>query len=110
MDLILVAVLAAVAAGAIVFALTRARPQPLVGPDPMQQQLTALRDEVLRMAQTVHSDTDSLSQRIETRLEGIDTRVHKTLTDTQSQSQVLVKDIFERLAEVSAATRDVAEQ
>lgn len=111
MELILVGFVAAAGAAAVVLALVRGRDGTAPpSSDLLQEQIVVLRDELQRMAQAVRADTDSLSQRIETRLEGIDTRVHKTLTDTQTQSQALVKDIFERLAEVSSATKNVAEQ
>ncbi len=110
MELILVALLAGAAAGAVVFAVVRTRPQAPVAPDPLQEQMLAMRDELQRMSQTVRTDTDSLSQRIETRLEGIDTRVNQTINDTQHKSQALVQGIFEKLGEVSTATTNVAEQ
>lgn len=111
MELVLVAVLAAAAAGAVVFALTRSRPpQAPPGPDPIHEQLGILRDEMQRVAQAVSNDTNQLSQRIESRLEGIDTRFSRTMSDTHSASQELAKGIFETLGQVTSATQVVAEQ
>jgi DNA recombination protein RmuC len=111
MDLVLVALLAAAAAGAVVFAITRARaPQVPAGPDHTQELLAYLRDEMQRLAQAVSNDTSQLSERLETRLEGIDTRVSRTLTETHSSSQELAKGIFETLGQVTSATQVVAEQ
>jgi len=114
MELVLVAFLAAAAAGAVVFALTRARPpeEPVepVGPDPLHERIDSLRDEVQRIAQTVSTDTNMLSQRLESRLEGIDTRFSRSLTDTHAASQELAKGIFETLGQVTSATQMVADQ
>ncbi len=110
MELILVALLSALAAAALVFALVRARPPASTGSDPLQDQIVALRDELQRIGQTVRTDTDSLSQRIETRLEGMDSRVSRTLTDTHAASQELAKGIFETLGQVTSATQSVADQ
>jgi len=111
MEFVLVALLAAAAAGAVVFAFTRPRaPQAPVGPDPIHEQLGVLRDEMQRVAQAVSKDTNQLSQRIESRLEGIDTRFSRTMSDTHSASQELAKGIFETLGKVTSATQVVAEQ
>ena len=111
MESILVAVLAALAAAAVVFAVMRRDRAPAeVAPDQTQEQLAALRDEIQRAVQTVRTDTDALSQRLETRLEGIDTRVNQTINDTQGRSQALAQGIFDKLGEVSTATTNVAEQ
>src|SRR5918992_1390494 len=111
MDLVLVALLAAAAAGAVVFAVTRARaPNVPAAPNQTQEQLAYLRKEMQRLAQAISNDTSHLGQRLETRLEGIDTRVSRTLTETHSSSQELAKGIFETLGQVTSATQVVAEQ
>ena len=110
MEMIFVALLSAAVAAAAVFVATRPRGDVIVGPDSMQEQMLALREELQRMSQTVRTDTDALSQRLEHRLEGIDTRVNQTINDTQHKSQSLVQGIFEKLGEVSTATQNVAEQ
>ena len=110
MDLLVVALLAAVACAAAVYAYVRTRPKPQTAPDPLQEQIVGLRDELQRVVQSVQTDTNLLSQRLESRLEGIDTRMNQTLTDTQHKSQALVQGIFEKLGEVSIATTNVAEQ
>lgn len=110
MDSVLIALFAAVAAGAVVWGVTRTRPTLPAQPDQTQEQFAALRDELQRVVQTVRTDTDALSQRIETRLEGIDTRVNQTINETQHRSQALAQGIFDKLGEVSTATTNVAEQ
>jgi DNA recombination protein RmuC len=111
MELIFIAVLAAAAAGALVFALTRGRrARPLTGPDPIQVQLDLLRAELQRVVPAVQNDTNQWSQRLESRLEAMDGRFSRTLTDTHAASQELAKGIFETLGQVTSATQVVAEQ
>jgi DNA recombination protein RmuC len=110
MDLVLVALLSAVAAVAIAVLIVR-RPSAPAAPDvPMQQELSALKDEVRRIVDATERSTDSLSQRLESRLEAMDGRVSRTLTDTSAASQELAKGIFETLGQVTSATQLVAEQ
>jgi DNA recombination protein RmuC len=108
---LLLALLAAVATGAVVWAVTRSQVPPApTGPDPIHEQFGILRDEVGRIATMVQNDTNQLSQRLETRLEGIDSRVSRTMTETHTASQELARGIFETLGQVTSATQVVAEQ
>lgn len=97
--LVLLAAMLGVVAGVLY---VHARAEGDAGPDEVQLELTAMRDEVRRLTEKVSSDASALTQR----LEGIDNR----MTQTQTQSAGMAQSIFETLGDVRRATTVVADQ
>ena len=96
---LLLAVALGVAAGAVYVHSRRPADE---GPDELQLELAAMREEMRRLTDKVASDASHLTQR----LEGIDTR----MTQTQTASADMAQSIFETLGDVRRATTTVADQ
>jgi DNA recombination protein RmuC len=97
MDSILMILLAVLASGAVVLALTRgrwSRPPPLAEGD--------IRTEIRLLAERLHGETASIA----TRVEGLDRR----MSHAQDNSTHLASTIFDRLGDVDRATQTIAEQ
>ncbi|HEY7874816.1 MAG TPA: DNA recombination protein RmuC [Actinomycetota bacterium] len=84
-----------------VFVVVRRRPAD-EGPDQLQHELAAMREEVRRLTDRVASDATLMTQR----LEGIDSR----MTQTQTANADMAQGIFETLGDVRRATTTVAAQ
>lgn len=106
MEILLVAILSAVAAVAATIVYLQSRTAEETAPDPLAGEIATLRDEMREVARSMSTDADRLSNRLESRLEGIDTR----MTQTQTASATLARGIFDTLGEVKSATQTVAEQ
>jgi DNA recombination protein RmuC len=100
-EVVVVAVVIAVAAAGLAYARARAAAGAR-GPEELQQELAAMRDEVRRLGERVASDTSLMTQR----LEGIDSR----MTQTQTANADMAQGIFETLGDVRRATTVVADQ
>lgn len=94
----LVALLAAMVGAVVVLALLRRASSAA----PVDRDLTAVTEQLKHLAERVGTETDRLNQR----LEGIDSR----MTETQVAGQSMAQDIFGTLGDVRRATASVAEQ
>ncbi len=100
MEIVVAALLAAVVGAGLAAAAAWLRYQP--NDSGAERDLRELRDELKVLAQRVSMDSSAVARR----LEGIDTR----MTQTQSASTGLARDIFETLTDVRRATDAVADQ
>lgn len=102
MDTFVVALLGLLAgAGVALVGLAAHRRQP-PAPDPLPEEVAAVRAEVRALAEHLSSQTSVVTQR----LEGIDTR----MSMSHSASQDLASSIFDTLGDVRRATTTVADQ
>ena len=98
METALVALVAAMVGAVVVLALLRRASDAA----PVDRDLTAVTELLKHLAERFGTETDRLNQR----LEGIDSR----MTETQVAGQSMAQDIFGTLGDVRRATASVAEQ